>query len=256
MGLANSYGIVAYYEYDAWGKIIATNSASSTDYNAITANPLRYRGYIYDTETGFYYLQSRYYDPEICRFINADGYISTGTGVLGYNMYAYCDNNPVKLLDPTGEFPVIIIAAVLSASINVITTFVAAKVTGQEYTWVDALVYAAAGATNVIPYVGIYVNAAISGIYSGFVSYNNGATVEESVFVGVVSGVMAAVTIGNLANLGTETVESILVTGFADLIFGVGNNSIAAASSKAVIETDEAFEKIPWTEQAEEEEIK
>ena len=65
-------------------------------------NPLRYRGYYYDTETGFYYLQSRYYDPNLGRFINADAYSSTGQGILGNNMYAYCNNNPVILSDPQG----------------------------------------------------------------------------------------------------------------------------------------------------------
>ena len=59
------------------------------------ANPLRYRGYIYDQETGLYYLQSRYYDPNVGRFLNADGLVSTGQGVLGYNMFAYCLNNSV-----------------------------------------------------------------------------------------------------------------------------------------------------------------
>ena len=65
-------------------------------------NPLRYRGYVYDTETGLYYLQSRYYDPEMGRFINADGYASTGQGILGTNMFAYCGNNPVKNIDQLG----------------------------------------------------------------------------------------------------------------------------------------------------------
>ena len=64
---------------------------------------LHYRGYYYDTETGFYYLQSRYYDPEIGRFINADSYTSTGQGFLGYNMFAYCLNNPVCRKDILGE---------------------------------------------------------------------------------------------------------------------------------------------------------
>ena len=66
-------------------------------------NPLRYRGYYYDVETGFYYLQSRYYDPVVSRFINADSYASTGTGLLSYNMFAYCGNNPVNNSDPSGN---------------------------------------------------------------------------------------------------------------------------------------------------------
>ena len=66
-------------------------------------NPFRYRGYYYDTDTGLYYLQSRYYVPQWGRFLNADGYVSTGTGLLGYNMYAYCNNNPVMNVDYTGH---------------------------------------------------------------------------------------------------------------------------------------------------------
>ena len=64
--------------------------------------PFRYRGYVYDEETGFYYLQSRYYNPEHGRFISADVYLSTGQGVLGHNAYAYCLNNPVNSCDPAG----------------------------------------------------------------------------------------------------------------------------------------------------------
>ena len=65
-------------------------------------NPLRYRGYVYDRETGLYYLQSRYYNPEWGRFINADSSSSTGQGILGNNMFAYCNNNPVVRQDSTG----------------------------------------------------------------------------------------------------------------------------------------------------------
>lgn len=89
--------VLATYEYDAWGKLISS-SGSLAD-----INPLRYRGYYYDTETGFYYLQSRYYDPVVSRFINADKYASTGDGLLSYNMFAYCSNNPVNYSDPSGE---------------------------------------------------------------------------------------------------------------------------------------------------------
>lgn len=78
------------------------------EYSGIaSANPFRYRGYYYDTETGFYYLQTRYYDPEIGRFINADDYELVGTlsSVPGQlNMYAYCNNNPVMYTDESGNF--------------------------------------------------------------------------------------------------------------------------------------------------------
>ena len=69
-------------------------------------NPLRYRGYYYDTETGFYYLQSRYYDPAMHRFINADSLASTGQGIVGTNMYAYCLNNPVRRIDISGTYSI------------------------------------------------------------------------------------------------------------------------------------------------------
>ena len=61
------------------------------------------QGYIYSVELGLYYLQSRYYDPELCRFLNADAYISTGQGELGNNMFAYCRNNPVCRIDISGD---------------------------------------------------------------------------------------------------------------------------------------------------------
>ena len=66
-------------------------------------NPFRYRGYYYDTETGLYYLQSRYYNPAWGRFLNADGYINANGDLTGYNMYAYCSNNPIMYVDPTGQ---------------------------------------------------------------------------------------------------------------------------------------------------------
>ena len=88
---------VVSYTYDPYGKLL-----SSTNSTLGNLNPLRYRGYVYDTETGLYYLQSRYYDPEIGRFINADSYASTGQGVLGCNMFAYCNNSPAIFVDPHG----------------------------------------------------------------------------------------------------------------------------------------------------------
>ena len=90
------------YAYDAWGK------TTTTYYNGATAsnlkNPFTYRGYYYDNDLGFYYLNSRYYDSNTGRFINADKFVSTGQGLLGYNMYSYCNNNPIMYVDYNGEF--------------------------------------------------------------------------------------------------------------------------------------------------------
>lgn len=90
------------YKYDTWGNCTIVSDTSGI--NIATVNPIRYRGYYYDNDLGLYYLQSRYYDATIGRFINADGYVTTGQGVLSYNMFAYCGNNPVNRVDPTGHF--------------------------------------------------------------------------------------------------------------------------------------------------------
>ncbi|MGO5166250.1 RHS repeat domain-containing protein, partial [Candidatus Paralachnospira sp. LCP21S3_H12] len=88
------------YRYDPWGKLLSCTGELADSIGAI--NPLRYRGYYYDSESGLYYLNSRYYDPETGRFLNADSYISTGQGILGHNMFTYCLNNPVNKKDAKG----------------------------------------------------------------------------------------------------------------------------------------------------------
>ncbi len=104
---------VVTYTYDAWGNILSTGGTLSTTLGI--HNPLRYRGYVYDTETRLYYLQSRYYNPTVGRFINADVYTATGHGLLGNNMYAYCLNNPVMQCDPTGGIAITTLILVGSA---------------------------------------------------------------------------------------------------------------------------------------------
>ena len=97
--LNTSGAVVATYTYDAWGKVTSSGSIGQI-------NPIRYRGYYYDTDTGFYYLQSRYYDPAIKRFISADTVVSgVGGEILGYHQYAYCFNNPINMTDETGSWP-------------------------------------------------------------------------------------------------------------------------------------------------------
>ena len=87
------------YRYSAWGEVTCIGDESVGEYN-----PLLYRGYVYDRETGLYYLQSRYYNPEWGRFLNADNFPATGQGLLGNNMFAYCGNNPVSRADTSGFF--------------------------------------------------------------------------------------------------------------------------------------------------------
>ena len=106
IALLNANGaLVASYNYGAWGNysVHGADGKKTTDATFIGhINPLRYRGYYYDRETRLYYLQSRYYDPAICRFINADGQLSI-TDFIDSNLFAYCGNDPVNRTDPTGE---------------------------------------------------------------------------------------------------------------------------------------------------------
>ncbi len=89
------------YSYDAWGKPLTKTSTLATTLG--TLNPFRYRGYVYDDETGLYYLRSRYYNPVWGRFLNADSVIGKAGGLLQHNSFAYCLNNPVLLTDTNGH---------------------------------------------------------------------------------------------------------------------------------------------------------
>ena len=184
---------VVEYKYDSWDKILSTTGSMASTLGA--NQPFRYRGYVYDTETGWYYLQSRYYDPSIGRFISADVYLSTGQGVLGHNSYAYCLNNPVNMGDPTGTLSFwekigIGVAAVLIGAVVVAATaatggalaaFAGAAVAGLKAAAISGAVGAAVGAgTNAIKHrvsTGSWegadkaaVNGAVDGLASGFMT--------------------------------------------------------------------------------------
>ena len=129
--------ILARYTYDAWGNILSITDNAGHDISnkpneIANINPLRYRGYYYDSETGLYYLQSRFYDPTTGRFVNADSQLTASLGILGCNLFTYCLNNPVNKIDFTGNKPGDLFNTIDEAAID------AAEYLGQltwENTW-------------------------------------------------------------------------------------------------------------------------
>ena len=201
--------LIAKYSYDPWGKLLSvTPNGWLDEQNAYylevaEANPLRYRGYYYDAETGFYYLQSRYYDPEIGRFINADSYASTdATGLLSTNMFAYCENDPVNKSDPSGEaFSLITIAvgATVGALVNAAGTAAANILEGKD--WNDGiglalLSGAVSGAVSTIsmnPAARLAISAVASAAESVYDQVKNDGSVNlgrltADVAIGTISG--------------------------------------------------------------------
>ena len=120
-GLVNTSGTqVVAYTYDAWGNPLTTTGSMASTLGK--DNPFRYRSYFYDTETGLYYLGSRYYNPATGRFINADSEnLITATpesATWDKNLFAYCDNNPVVRVDGEGQFWHIVISGIINAGVN------------------------------------------------------------------------------------------------------------------------------------------
>ena len=132
------------YNYDAYGnctvaRIPNENNYDTTDYALATVNPIRYRGYYFDQETGWYFLNARYYSPEFRRFISPDdtSYLNPES-VNGLNLYCYCNNDPVNYCDPSGRFAIslatigLIWGATLFATAGGIAAYNIAKDNGAE----------------------------------------------------------------------------------------------------------------------------
>ena len=181
---ASTGKLVVTYTYDAWGKLVKLEDTTANSVG--TQNPFRYRGYYYDTETSLYYLQTRYYDPEVGRFINADAFTSTDiSGALSANMFAYCENRPTIGSDPTGEWVHIAIGAAVGVASLYISDVLFNLANGESFasslTKTSSLSdYCVAAASGALSATGIgaigssIVNASISGTAYMVNEYANG----------------------------------------------------------------------------------
>jgi len=134
--LDSTYNKIVSYEYDSWGRVLSVKDNEGNiiiDSNNIgIINPFRYRGYYYDEETSLYYLNSRYYNPNWCRFVNADGIIGANKDIISYNLYVYVSNNPIIFIDKTGTFALsipVVIGSILNSSTIISMTKAIASIT-------------------------------------------------------------------------------------------------------------------------------
>ena len=225
-GLINSRGeLIGSYLYDPWGVLLETylntfeeETADWTDADraeylrVLNLNPIRYKSYYYDSETGFYYLQSRYYDPITTRFINADGVVSgVGGDIRGYNMFVYCMNNPINMADDTGDFPFFLITAAIGAVVGAVVGGVVAAKTGKNV-WAGIGIGAAAGGL-----IGAGVGAAAGVLLAGTATASTAAVASGAgMFATAVStggiGAGAALAIDNVSRA-SNNVGTVLYSG-------------------------------------------
>ena len=204
---------VVSYTYDSWGKPLSTTGSSASTLGA--DQPFRYRGYIYDNETGFYYLQSRYYDPNTCRFISADIYLSTGQGILGHNAYAYCGNNPVARMDSEGKFFFTAIGVAIGGIIGGITGAIvggiSAAISGEDIT--DGI-----------------KSGAMTGLTSGAITGAGAGIIADASLTGG-AAIAVVVTAGVFAGVTSETVDSLITGEKKDAIDYIGSALLGGATN-------------------------
>ena len=158
--------LVVSYVYDAWGNLLSMDGPMADTLGEL--NPLRYRGYVYDTETGLYYLQSRYYNPEWGRFISADEYTTTGQGLTANNMFAYCNNNPVNFVDTSGATPVHIALGFFNAGLSIMSDLIITAATGEEIDFLSMTVNAGIAFASGFFYNVQVVQTALTVVQAGY----------------------------------------------------------------------------------------
>ena len=213
-----SNNLKASYIYDAWGKVLSVTENTTNNIGA--KNAIRYRGYYYDTESNLYYLNARYYDPQIKRFISADGTLGANSDIFGYNLYAYCGNNPVNRIDPSGE---------------------------AWWHWaIGAAIVVACAAATVVTCGGFAAAAgAVAAVASGCAAATAASTIAASALIGSATVYGTAV---YAAALSSGSVEEFCDHGdwvvVGETLVGAGLGAIDAYNATKSMRADEKLEKI------------
>ena len=203
--------LVVQYTYDSWGKVLTVGGALASTVGA--ANPIRYRGYYYDTETGLYYLVSRYYDPETGRFISPDVVAEEG------NLYAYCVNDPVNRADDSGCLS-IFGKRIVKLAVDVVATTTAAAIT-----------IATGGA--LLPIVaGVLSSTIINGVISAGIAALNGES-EEDILEAGIDGLCDGFMWGGVFALGGAILSSAVNFNSVSKIY-MSTNKVTATSGFSV----------------------
>ena len=232
-GLVDANGVaVVNYRYDSWG--ILTGITGSMAGTLGKDNPYRFKGYYYDEETGMYYLKSRYYQPEICRFISADSYdvlTQSPMALVDTNLYNYCDNNPVYREDENGQFWNIVIPALIGAAVGTFLTWAATSATGQEYRTKDYLSDFVAGfIINLIPIKNI--SRAFYVIYTTGKGIYDGEEPKSIAFNAAIAWTASSLNISERLNLPHKTNYDKVANNVIDVVENAGREFVGAITSR------------------------
>ena len=254
---AGSNAIEARYEYDAWGGHRVFNAAGVEIYNSATGvvlfgqehhigvlNPLRYRGYYWDTDIRLYYLKSRYYDPEIMRFVNADDHSELDpSSVVGLNLYAYCGNDPINNVDPDGT------SRLRNALRRIATVAVAVVAVAAVVVAAKAITIATKGAGGILAKKGAQVaikgilgaakgatSSAASSIIDQTISNEDGSIDWVRVGQNAVTGAITGAASSSLEGLGLGRISRGLAVG--------GINSVVAGISNSIRHDQSSMEPV------------
>ena len=169
--LDNSGALVVEYKYDAWGKGISISGSLATTLGE--RNPFRYRGYVYDEETGLYYLRSRYYNTQNSRFCSADTEIHTNATADDARLYVYCNNAPLSYTDDEGTFA--LAAFLIGVAVSTLVTSIATAIVGEDV--VSGASTAVTGTAAVYTGIGLLSFGPIGWIAGGTLMLAGAATV-------------------------------------------------------------------------------